>query len=44
MKTKESLWKIEQGVTPLGKVGGSKMSGEEPPLEVHYSQDNPITI
>jgi len=26
------------GVTPLGMVDGSKMSGEEPPLEVHYSQ------
>jgi len=29
---------MEQGITPLGIVGGSKMSGEEPPLEVHYSQ------
>jgi len=30
---------MEQGITPLGMVGGSKMSGEESPLEVHYSQD-----
>ena len=26
-------------VTPLKVVGDSKMSGEEPSLEVHYSQD-----
>jgi len=25
------------GVTPLGMVDGSKMGGEEPPLEVHYT-------
>jgi len=30
---------MEQGITPLGMVEGSKMSGEEPLLEVHYYQD-----
>jgi len=29
----------EQGITPLGMMDGSKMSGEESPLEVHHSQD-----
>ena len=29
----------ESVVTPLGGGGDSKMSGEEPPLKVHYSQD-----
>jgi len=29
----------EQGITSLGMVDASKMSGEETPLEVHYSQD-----
>jgi len=28
-----------EGVTPLEMVDGSKMSGEKPLLEVHYSQD-----
>jgi len=31
---------MEQRITPLGMVDGSKMSGEQPPLEVHYTQDN----
>jgi len=26
-------------VTPLGMVEDSKMSDEEPPLKVHYTQD-----
>jgi len=38
-RDEESLWKIEQIITSLGMVDGSKMSGEEPPLEVHYTQD-----
>jgi len=29
----------EQAITPLGMVDGSKMSGEESPLKVHYSKD-----
>jgi len=29
----------EQGITPLEMVDDSKMSGEELPLEVYYSQD-----
>jgi len=29
----------ERKNTPLGVVEDSKMSGEEPPLEVHYTQD-----
>ena len=29
---------MEQGITPLGMVVGSKMSGEEPTPEVHYTQ------
>jgi len=38
-KEQEKL--IDDGgvVMPLGVVGDSKMSGEEPPLEVHYTQD-----
>jgi len=30
---KESLWN-GRWITPLGKMGASKMSGVEPPLEV----------
>jgi len=30
---------MEKRITPLGMVDGSKMSGEEPPLEVHHTQD-----
>jgi len=37
-KMRESLWS-GRWFTPLGRMGASKMSGEEPPLEVHYSQD-----
>jgi len=36
---KGKLMEIEQGITPLGMVGGSKMRCEELPHEVHYSQD-----
>ena len=36
---KGKLMEMEQGITPLRMVGGSKMSGEKPPFEVHYSQD-----
>ena len=32
-KSKKSLWMV----TPLGVVKDSKMSGEESPLEVHYT-------
>ena len=38
-RDEESLWKMEQRITPLGMVDGSKMSCEEPPFEVHYTQD-----
>ncbi|KAK7382335.1 hypothetical protein VNO80_01186 [Phaseolus coccineus] len=30
---KGKLMEMEQGITPLGMVGGSKISGEVPPLE-----------
>jgi len=30
---------MEQGITPLEMMVGSKMSGEEPPLEVYSTQD-----
>jgi len=30
---------MEQRITPLGMMDGSKMDGEESPLEVHYTQD-----
>ena len=30
-------------VTPFGVVEDSKMSGEEPPLEVHYTQDKTLS-
>jgi len=30
---------MEQRITPLGMVDCSKMNGEEPPLDVHYTQD-----
>jgi len=36
-KSKRSLWMMEEVVMPLGVVEDSKMSGEEPPLEVHYT-------
>ena len=38
-RNEERLWKMEQRIMPLGMVDGSKMSGVEPPLEVHYTQD-----
>jgi len=38
-RDEESLSKMDQRITPLGMVDGSKMSGEEPPPKVHYSQD-----
>ena len=38
-RDEESFWKMEQRITPFGMVNGSKMSGEEPSLEVHYTQD-----
>jgi len=29
-------------VTPLGVVEDSKLNSEEPPLEVHYTQDKTL--
>jgi len=31
-----SLWS-GRWITPLGRMGASKMSGEKPPLELHYT-------
>jgi len=33
---RESLWN-GRWITPLGRMGAFKMSGEELPLEVHYT-------
>ena len=40
-KSKRSLCMIKGMVTPLGVMGDSKMSGEEPPLEVHDTEIKP---
>ena len=38
-KDEENLWKMGQGITPLGGWRNSNMSGEKPPLEVQHSKD-----
>ena len=39
MKGWRNIMEKEQRITPLRRVDGFKMNGEESPLEVHYCQD-----